>query len=307
MIEPRADKSPTPGGGPTPGRLHRFEHEAMACVFEVHIQGADAGYARHAAQAAFQEVDRLEQLLSRFVPHSDIARIASLEPGRSLPVSVETIDCLRLASEMQAETDGAFDVAFRSAGPRPRDLPPLVLDPANHAVAVQVPGVSLDLGGLGKGYAIDRMAEVVREWGISAALLHAGQSTVYALSATADEAGWRVGLRTPDDYGNVFGEITLGNRALSGSGQRLHGRHIRDPRTGRPAEQAQAAWALAPTAAMADALSTAFMVPSPVEVERVCGRLPGVSAILLCARDGGAEVLCFGECDSLLDRAGGSG
>ena len=259
--------------------LHRFRHDAMACTFEVLLVGDDAKYARQAATAAFAEVDQLEQLLSRFLPESDIAQINALQPGQSVRVSVKTIECLQLASRVYTETGGVFDIAYRSAGPR-SDAAPLVLDPKNHAVGVQKAGVRLDLGGLGKGYALDQMATVLREWSVQAALVHSGRSTVYAIGAPPRAKGWSVALRAPDASGESLETMILRNEALAGSGQRLHGRHIVDPRgEDTPGEDA-AAWAGAPSAALADALSTAFLLMPPTEVEALCRRLTGVWAIL---------------------------
>lgn len=314
----------------------RFEHDAMACTFGLCLFGVDRRYAGQAARAAFDEVDRLEQTLSRFVPHSDIVRLSALKAGQTIPVAIETIECLQLAAQLHDLTGGAFDVAFRTPGPR--DVAPLVLDPAAHAVGVQVPGVQLDLGGLGKGYAVDRVVGLLREWGVPAGRVHAGQSTVRVFGTSPGGGTWRVGLRHPEQIDETLGVIGLCGAvspdsvvagaengmhsdigglqpspnpshkgrgvvasALSGSGQRLHGSHIIDPRVaaaprigqpvpGRPpadmvaaAGAVQAAWAIAPSATLADGLSTAFIILSTAEIEAVCRRLPNVTTILLRA------------------------
>ena len=303
----------------------RFDHDAMACTFGLNLLGVDRRYAEQVARAAFDEVDRLEQMLSRFVPHSDIARLSALKPGQCIPVAIETIECLQLAAQLHDLTGGAFDVAFRTPGPR--DVAPLVLDPAAHAVGVQVPSVQLDLGGVGKGYAVDRVVALLREWGVPAGRVHAGQSTVRVFGTAAGGGTWRVGLRHPERTDETLGVVELADavtpgsevmdaesgedvgarkrqpspnpsspqrvahgdlrgrgvvaNALSGSGQRLHGGHIVNPRTGETAGTVQAAWAVAPTTALADGLSTAFMILSAGEIEAVCRRLPNVTAILL--------------------------
>ncbi|MEW6199948.1 MAG: FAD:protein FMN transferase [Planctomycetota bacterium] len=305
----------------------RFEHDAMACTFGLCLFGVDRRYAEQVARAAFDEVDRLEQTLSRFVPHSDIVRLSALKAGQTIPVAVETIECLQLAAQLHDLTGGAFDAAFRTPGPR--DVAPLVLDPAAHAVGVQVPGVQLDLGGLGKGYAVDRVVGLLREWGVPAGRVHAGQSTVRVFGTAAGDAMWRVGLRHPERPDETLGLVELydaispgsvvtgpeqredsnsrrlqpspnpsspqrvargdlegrgvGASALSGSGQHLHGGHIVNPRRGEMAGAVQAAWAVAPSAALADGLSTAFMILSTGEIESVCRRLANVTAILLPA------------------------
>jgi FAD:protein FMN transferase len=291
MTQPYPDK-PTFAGA-------RFAHDAMACTFGLYLPGLAVPRAQQIAWAAFDEIDRLEQMLSRFIPHSDIARLNALAPGQSVRVSAETIECLQLAEKVYTETWGAFDIAFRSRK-RVGDIhsiptvPPLVFDPANHAVGVQVAEVALDLGALGKGYAVDRVVALLREWGVQAGLVHSGQSTAHALGGQPDGSPWRVSLRRPDAQTETLGELELRDAALSGSGQLLHGGHIIDPRTGRPAESFAAAWAAAPSAALSDALSTAFMAMTAGEVEGLCGRWPDVSAILLPAGSTERGLLCFG-------------
>ncbi len=275
-----------------PPAPQRFAHDAMACTFELYLPGVEPRYGQRAAQAAFDEIDRLEQILSRFVPHSDIARLSALEAGQFLRVSPETAECLQLAERVYAATRGAFDVAFRSR----RDLrsAPLVFDPVACAVGVREARVSLDLGALGKGYAVERVVALLREWQVSSALVHSGQSTVYARGQPPNGGTWRVALRAPEQSAAPLGFVELRDAALSGSGQLLHGGHIVDPRTGRPADRHDATWASAPSATVADALSTAFMLMAADEVRALCEHWPGVSAILLPAGRTAHEALCLG-------------
>lgn len=278
MIEPQANIP----------KLHRFEHDAMACTFALYIVGGLGKYARQAAQAVFAEIDRLEQLFSRFVPHSEIAQLNDLTPGKSLTVSPETAECLQLAAEICRDTRGAFDVAYRTNRDNDAASGPavLVFDPAAHAVGVQVAGVDLDLGGIGKGYALDRAVTLLKEWDISTALLHSGQSTVYALGKPPRTDGWTIHLRRPEPQAPAWATVTLADAALSGSGQYLRQRHIVDPRAGHPVGSAAAAWARASSAALADALSTAFMILTPDEISSYCADRPDVSGIV---RDESAE------------------
>lgn len=268
----------------------RFTHDAMACMFGLELAMDDERWARHAARAACDELDRLEQLLSRFIPHSDIARINRLAVGTALRVAPETVECLQLAAALHAETGGAFDVAYRSR-PKETHISPLVFDPQVHAVGVQVAGVELDMGGLGKGYALDRIAALLREWGVTAACLHAGQSTVYALGRPAGTQGWHVALRDPDEAERTSATLTLADQALAGSGQRLHGAHIVAPRTGQPVAAGRAAWAVAPSAARADGLSTAFMVMTEAEIAAYCARHADVAGLVRSAPGVGLQRL----------------
>ncbi|MEW6250443.1 MAG: FAD:protein FMN transferase [Planctomycetota bacterium] len=306
-------------GGPDPGasgreftRPQRFSHMAMACRFEFFLYGIAPDRARGVAHVAFAEIERLEQLLSRFIEYSDIARLNATALGTSVQVSPETVECLQIAARWYTATGGAFDVAFRSrrrwselAGgsalpdqPEPQQqaggvLTPLAFDPASHAIRVLLPGLDLDLGGIGKGYALDRAAEILREYGVPAGLLHSGESTIRVFSDPPRGRPWRLNLRHPEQHGPPPASVEVQNEALSGSGQLPHDRHIIDPQTGRPVET-RAAWAVAPTAADADALSTAFMLMPPAAVAALCGRCAGVSAIFPASGAGELELRSFG-------------
>lgn len=244
----------------------------MGTVFSATIVHQQPRYARQAAQAAFAELERLEGRLSRFIEASDISRINRLKPGQATTVQMDTFDCLQIALRIQEETGGAFDVAYASCGPASSVR--FTLDERDHAVRVLAAGVRLDLGGIGKGFALDRMAALLSEWEIGCALLCAGNSTVLGTASPPDLPGWPVIIGTEPDCRRV--DLVRG--AVSGSGRSVRGHHIIDPRTGRPALRRLRAWATAPTAAVADALSTAFMIMSEREISRYCGLHPEVSA-----------------------------
>jgi len=273
---------------------HRFSHAAMATIFEVHCHHPDAGYARQAAQAAFDLVDGLERELSRFVANSDVARINGLAEGETTRVSPSTLECLETAFRMCARTGGAFDVSVGSG------LDRLELLPDEFAVRARVAGARLDLGGIGKGHAVDRVAELLAEWDIASALVHGGFSSVLALEAPPDGEGWPLNLSVPGAAGpRILARVDARQLALSASGTQK-GDHIKDPATGRAVAD-RAAWvALARTgeaagqaAAVAEALSTAFMVLPPSEVARLCRTTPGIEAWLALGpgAPGAGEVL----------------
>lgn len=257
-------------------QCHRFSHRAMACIWEVWIPDHPRDYAQDAAQAAFDEVDRLEEELSRFVATGDVARINALAMGETLVVGADTFECLELAARVHGDTHGAFDI---TAGSHPkasqesqtdigsRNRPSIKLDRPTRRVTACVARLSVDLGGIGKGYALDQMIRLLGDWSIEAAIVHSGQSTLYALGAAPGQSQWTVGIRNPDEQSASLGSVRIRNQALSGSGMLLHGAHIVDPRTNRPAGGASGAWALSSSAALADALSTAFMVMSDAEVD----------------------------------------
>lgn len=279
-------------------RTHRFAHYAMAATFEIYIANEDAAYAEQAAGAAFDELDRLERDLSRFIHSSDVTHINHASPGETIRVGLDTFACLKHCKELCVETGGAFNPAIgtllncwensdRSPRiPSPEELAfarensgmhQLELDEVRHAVCKKA-FVRIDLGGFGKGYALDRMAAILCEWDIGRAILHGGWSTVLALNGPTDE-GWPVSIRHPQS-GETLRRFSLLNQALSGSGLNK-GPHIIDPRTAEPIRDFRAAWSLASTAADADALSTAFLVMTREEAEAYCEKKEKVKCFIL--------------------------
>lgn len=289
--------------------VRRFSHDAMATVFEVHLVHADARYASQAAQAAFDLLDGLERELSRFRTNSDITRINHLAAGENTQVSVSTIECLVIARHMFDLTGGAFDVSIGTG------LPTLDLDADTFRVTATTTGVQLDLGGVGKGYAVDRMAELLEEWGIERALVHGGFSSVLALEPPPDAEGWPLTLSDPANPSRILARLRARQTALSASGLRK-GEHILDPRSGVPAAGRLAAWSLVPrpdaarqtvpgdgprfaAAAVADALTTGFMLMSSDEIQQLCDRSAGLEAWILRPRtegipEGISELMHFG-------------
>lgn len=285
--------------------IHRFPHRAMATTFEIIVQHEDKTYAQQAAKAAFDELDRIEGELSRFIENSDIARINNLPAGRPLLLGLETFECLEISAEVWAETKGAFDVTvgflvdcWRDQDKNPRSPSPqelqsarqhtgmhlLLFDEATHAVALTRSPVRVDLGGVGKGYGVDRMAEMLRDWSIDRALIHGGFSSVLALDAPEGSAGWPVTLSYPGHRDRALARLQLERISVSGSGLEK-GPHIIDPRSGRPVAGKIATWSAAPDAARADCLSTAFMVMTPEEVADYCADHPGVRSLIIMPGD----------------------
>ena len=247
-----------------------------------------------------------------FTTHADDSPIGKLnaQAGQGAqPVPDEVANVLKLAQRYATLTRGAFDVTVRpllrvwreaeTAGepPSPAALASAlclvgshkILFPAAGSVALSEPGMALDLGGIGKGYALDRMIERLRGQGVTDALLNFGQSSLWALGRPTDAAGWRLALRRPD--GGIAGFVTLADRALSvsaslGRNQRIAGKrygHVIDPRTGRPVERDLLACVVAPSAAQAEALSTALVVLGEVEGLALVEGMEEVEVLLLDA------------------------
>ncbi len=275
-----------------------FAHAGMATEFEVVIAqpGMDEAAARSAAHAIFAEIERLEEELSRFRPTSEVWRISSLRSGQSAIVDLATWDCLALAQAVFKETAGAFDITIgplmqlwknQDGTPRTPALEEIdsvrprigshlyTLDEAELRVTVHADKLVFDLGGIGKGYALDQAVRVLEEHNIQHALISAGESTILALGHAPGYQGWPITLHLaePRDY-------LLCDRALSCSGFAVKGSHIINPRTYTPLPVSdQRSYVLAPTAALSDALSTAFMVMPPDEVTALLTRFPEVEAL----------------------------
>lgn len=271
----------------------------MATSFEIFIslEGHDEAYAASTACAALDEVRRLEDELSRFRASSDIYRIGQLEAGESLRLGMAAWDCLSLAKAVHEETAGAFDITigplmdlFVTAQGEPRRVDPAVLEQARQiigthrfsldeealSITVHASRMIFDLGALGKGYALDQAADVLALHGVGNAVLNAGDSTILALGAPEGQDAWNITL------GGGAHAMQLSGRAVSGSGFAVKGAHIMNPRRFEPVPvKNRRAYALAPTAALSDALSTAFMIMDPEEISSLCARLPGLDHLEL--------------------------
>ncbi|MBX3734099.1 MAG: FAD:protein FMN transferase [Verrucomicrobiae bacterium] len=296
----------------------RVARLAMATRFEFVLHGGNPATLRAAGEEALDEVDRLEDLLSLYRPHSDIARINASSPGRPVRVAPETFRLLERARELCARTDGAFDVTAGplvrawgfhgepGASPDPDVLGAarrrcgwerVVMDASTGCVGFDGEAGLLDLGGIGKGYALDRAVGILREAGVTTALLHGGTSTVVGIGTRSEATGWRVALaRWPGDAGG--GVVTLHDESLSVSavwGRSFAGNsgspagHVMDPRSGVPlpgtGTGTQMAAVALRSAADADAVSTALLVLGEAGVALLSSRFPGLRTWL----DAGAD------------------
>jgi thiamine biosynthesis lipoprotein len=244
--------------------IHQFNHAAMATHFQVRIAHDERTYAAQAAQATFDLVDSLESRLSRFRINSDISQIAHLSPGAKMRLSEPAFACLEISKRMEQITHSAF-CPTPAALKTQSSLPQWDLLPDEHSIICVSGRLEFDLGAIGKGFALDRMAELLRQWDCPSFLLVAGGSSILAGDRAADTPGWSCGLGEDDASQRYF----LTHASLSGSGLAVKGAHILDPRTGHPASRQNRAWVLADTAAESDALSTACMVLSEPELEEV--------------------------------------
>jgi len=247
--------------------IHVFNHNAMATQFQVRIAGEEKTYAAQTAQAAFALADELESRLSRFRANSEISQIAQLVPGDKLRLSEPVFACLRLAQRMEFATRGAFSVTASALRHQPTK-PLWALIENEFTLRCDSGRLEFDLGAIGKGFALDRMAEVLREWSCPAFMLVAGGSSILTGDAPAGTVGWDCGL----GENNSSRRHWLANVSLSGSGLAVKGEHIFDPRTGLACLRRHRAWALTTSAAESDALSTACMILDETEILDVLKR-----------------------------------
>ena len=230
----------------------------MDTEFTLVVDCGDEDIAASAAQACFDRLDALELLLTRFNDTSDVAVIRSLEPGQTATIARETIELLVVCADVCASTAGAFDPTVER-----RNFSDLVIDTEHCRVAVKGP-VSLDFGGIGKGFALDECRKILEgeQFGLKRWLFDAGTSTV--LVSGGD---WPLGVGGPFKGRTRIPTVErLSCGALSGSGPELRGEHIWDVRKGSRETRWVQSWATAPTGAVADAVSTAALSLSPEEL-----------------------------------------
>lgn len=250
--------------------LHTHSCEVMYTTFTLHLECPDAERAADAAGTCFNQLEALESDLSRFRHDSDVSRINQLGTGDTLLISDNTCACLHQAFEAYAMTGGLFDVTLGTAtwpeghGPETHSdeiSGQLELAPDQPLVTCHEAGRQVDLGGIGKGFALDQLAATLQSYGIDSALLCAGASTMLAIGPQT----WPIAL-TGDE---VTAKVGLQGRALSASGIGIQGAHVIHPDF--PGEEPpyifKRAWLLAPSAAMADACSTACLLMEDDEID----------------------------------------
>ncbi|HJQ81734.1 MAG TPA: FAD:protein FMN transferase [Lacipirellulaceae bacterium] len=307
--------------------LVSVRRRAMACEFEVQLAATRNDESMEHVFAALDLVEALETQLTVYRDDSEVIRIN--RQAQSQPVAVEPrlFELFEQAATLHRDTDGAFDITsgplsqawgfFRREGRVPSNeeitaglkrvgMQHIALDKDRKTIAFRQAGVSVNFNSMGKGYALDRMAELLAEREVDDYLIHGGKSSVLARGDQPgyEGEGWTVGLRHPLRPAERLAEFQLRDQSLSTSGSgtqffirrgRRYG-HILDPRTGRPAEGLYSATVIAPTACEADALSTAFYVMGPEKVSAFCSTRPEIAALLVAPseREGDVRLCAFG-------------
>jgi thiamine biosynthesis lipoprotein len=297
----------------------RIQRRAMACGFEITLDQADAAFVP-AAQAALNQIDAIEAQLTVFRETSAIVELNTRAAAASASCDAELFALLTRCGELSRDTEGAFDITttplsrcwgfLHRQGRVPSDdeiagardlvgMHHVRLDPQRSTVRFLKHGVALNLGAVGKGYALDRIAATLRQAGLHHALLSAGRSSMVAVGGRG--RGWAIDIVSPRRAGAIA-RVWLRDAALGTSGAgtqfvmvdgRRYG-HVLDPRSGRPAEGILSATVICASAADADALSTAFLIGGPLLAQRYCEGHPDVLA-LLTPDDDSSTTLVIGE------------
>src|ERR1700741_3159321 len=259
-----------------------------------------------AIDAVMAELRRIDNLMSHYKPESQLSQINQYANERPVQVDKELFDLIKLSTHYSLITDGAFDITYASVGylyNYPQRIHPteeqiraalpavnwrnMLLDEEHHTVRFEHPGMRIDLGGIGKGYAVDRGGEILKARGIRNAVVTAGGDS----RIPGDLLGrpWLVAIRHPDDPKRVVTRIPLSDAAMSTSGDYeryfdengVRSHHIIDPRTGHSASKVRSATILAPTATQTDGMSkTAFVLGAEKTLE-IINRMPEYDAVFV--------------------------
>ena len=284
----------------------------MGTVVEIRVLDDGAGRYRQAVSAAFAEMLRIEKLMSPHLPESDISRISAAT--KPVEVSAETLEVLQTALLVAAASDGAFDAGlgrlirlwgFAEGEPAlpSADAITLALEGVGpNSLKIEAdkihklfPRLAVDLGGVAKGYAIDRAIDILAAAGIKHATVNAGGD----MRLLGDRSGslWRIGIQHPRQPGQILASLNLADRAVVTSGDyertfeqegvRYH--HILDPRSGYPAAGCQSVTVVARKAAYADAMATAVFVLGPERGLFLLQNSPRAEGMIVAA-DGSVKV-----------------
>jgi len=259
-----------------------------------------------AIDAVMAELRRIDALMSHYKPESELSQINQYANERPVQVDKELFDLIKLSTHFSQITEGAFDITYASVGylyDYPHHIRPseaqiraklpavnwrnLLLDEEHHSVRFEHPGMRIDLGGIGKGYAVDRGIEILKARGVARALVTAGGDS----RIIGDRMGhpWLVAIRHPDNPNKVVTRIPLSDSAVSTSGDyerffdeggvRYH--HIIDPHTGHSASKVRSATILAPTATQTDGMSKTAFVLGPEKALEIINRMPEYDAVFV--------------------------
>jgi thiamine biosynthesis lipoprotein len=288
----------------------------MGCTATVRLCGPDAAALPAIAGKALDEIDRLDRLMSNYRRDSPLSRLNREAANGPVAIEPELLDLLAECLRWSRESDSAFDITvgplmkawgfFRDDGRVPADdelrrllevvgYRHVVLDRAAGTVRFDRPGVELDLGGIGKGYAVDRVVDLLRRSGITSALVNVGGSSVYGLGAPPGKEAWPIGIQDPIRSDKVALTVPLRDRALSVAGgyQRFFEKdgvtysHIMDPRTGRPVQGVLSVAVLTSSATDGDALDDVLFVQGVTRAAAILQRRASTEALFFVPEKAG--------------------
>ncbi|MFU8848569.1 MAG: FAD:protein FMN transferase [Opitutales bacterium] len=256
---------------------HTFEHKAMKTTFTLRLKHEDKKLAQNAAREATELIDEIENKLSRYIQGSDVWQINHMQAGQSLFLSELCYDCLCEGLKAYEQTGGLFDVTLgrliehrknKQTSPAPELVGQLVVLPDRPAIQCQEAGREIDLGGIGKGFALDRAKKLITEWGIKSGILSAGASTHLAFGPQK----WTLGLTGKKETR----EIMIQEQALSASGTVIQEEHIVAATELEAECQYPRVWVLHPSATWADVWSTTAMLLSMEELREMANQFAGL-------------------------------
>jgi thiamine biosynthesis lipoprotein len=283
----------------------RLARHAMATRFELVLPGENVPSLRAAGEEALEEISRLEDRLSLYRPSSEIAHINARAAEAPVRVSAEVFHLLAQALQLGEAMEGAFDVTIGplvrcwgfmgDSGAFPAEnevenarrlvgLRKVHLDANEFTVSFEQPGMMIDLGAIGKGYAIDQAILRLREAGVENALLHGGTSTVFAMGSPGAGKDWIVAIPHPTNADEILQSVALHDESLSLSaiwgrsfehGNKTYG-HVIDPRSGQPVNHALMSAVVLKSATETDALSTALLTLGPSQADLITKLRPEV-------------------------------
>lgn len=285
----------------------------MGTEFTVAAYGRDPKFLAETVEEVFEEIDRVDAQMSNYKPESELSEINREAASRAVQVEPSLFALLQKSIKYSEDTGGAFDITvgplmkawgfFRGEGrvPGAETLHAVLahvgyqhvkLDSTARTIHFDVTGIELDLGGIGKGYAVDRAVGILRENGVTAALVSSGMSSIYALGAPPNEEGWKIILRDPFDSTVPADVVYLRNFSMSTSGNykkffKLGGKtysHIMNPHTGMPVENMLSTVVFVANATDSDALSKLYVLGPEGSRQYLAGH-PDIQALFYLPAD----------------------
>ena len=303
-----------PGEPAAEGRKHHFQVQSMGTLVDITIWAEDAARAQGAADAVFEEFRRLDALMSNWVESSDVSRVNAAAGQRPVQVSDEVLRIVSLSQKVSKRTGGAFDItvgAYRGLWKFDQDLDgtlptqaeidarrrltgyrDLIVDLKHRTLRLRRKGMAITLGGIAKGYAVDRGVAILRDHGLKDFIVQAGGDLF--VSGTKGPQKWRVGIRDPRGARDATFALTeLQDRTFSTAGDYERGfvkggvryHHILDPKTGFPTRGCRSVTVIAKDALTADAWDTTLLVMGPDKGLKLAEKLPDIEAVFVDAKN----------------------